>query len=310
MLDELLATTGSCGTPRHAFARRRLRIARRSRAGHGRDRGGGGVGVRSLALRRRPARQLALARAVAPVRPDLLGCVGRIRRPRRRRRLRARVRRAPRRRRSLDDRAPGRLQPGARGRARRLAHGGPARVPMGDRPRGHAPAPPRHAPAEPREPRPAGACSSSCRRAYGGPAPTTTRSSLRLQQWQQVRDVVVATQDDALRLGDDLADRRVVGAGERESARAVTRCNSWPITPPCDTTTTRWSGCAATMRWKPRHTRSSNSSCGSAPGMTSQRSSTKICSKIGSPSHPRGAGTRPLPSRRGTPRAGRARRSV
>ena len=37
------------------------------------------------------------------------------------------------------------------------------------------------------------------------------------------------------------------------------------------------------MRWKPRHTRSSNASCGSPPGITSHRSCSQICRNTGSP---------------------------
>jgi len=35
-----------------------------------------------------------------------------------------------------------------------------------------------------------------------------------------MRDVVVPTQDDALLIGDDFADRRVVGARESKATRA------------------------------------------------------------------------------------------
>ena len=66
----------------------------------------------------------------------------------------------------------------------------------------------------------------------------------------------------------------------------------------------RWSGCAATIRWNAPQTRASNSSSGSAPGMTSQRSWRKISMNSGSFATARSR-KRPPSTRRGTPRGGR-----
>ena len=71
-----------------------------------------------------------------------------------------------------------------------------------------------------------------------------SRSSL------EVGGVVEAAQDPAAAEGDEVGDRAVVGADERERAAAspVARASTSPMAPPWLNTATRWSGWAATMR--------------------------------------------------------------
>ena len=61
----------------------------------------------------------------------------------------------------------------------------------------------------------------------------------------------------------------------------VAMASSAAMTPPCTTTATRWSGCAAAIRVMAPLVRAFNTSAGSAPGITSHRSSAHIRSAIG-----------------------------